>query len=355
MATAREAHLRYVADRMPGFTRRRKGRGFAYYDESGKPIRDPKHLSRIASLAIPPAYRDVWICPIPNGHLQATARDARGRKQYRYHPRWREHRDEAKFHRLAQFGKALPKLRTAVRRDLAAPGLSRQKVLAAVVALLEMTGARVGNEEYARANGSFGLTTLRSRHVRLRGPAIQVKYRGKTGREHSVEIHDERIARILRRCRDLPGEELFTYIDEGGAMRSVSSEDVNDYIRQVSGQDFSAKDFRTWIGTVECLRALSRSARTGAEAKRFIKSALECAARRLGNTVAVCRKSYVHPGVLLAYERDRALRVRPGTERSIVRFLQTLAANGHSRVPVLTAPLEGTPSVGASHAKKKVA
>lgn len=328
LAAAREAGLRYVDDRMPGIRRKRSGRTFRYVDASGKPVRDAATLARIKALAIPPAYRDVWICPVPNGHLQATGRDARGRKQYRYHARWRAVRDEAKFHRLAAFGRALPKIRAAVRRDLRAPGLTREKVLAAAVALLEATAVRVGNREYARENGSYGLTTLRSRHVRLYGAKIGVRFRGKTGREHSVQIEDRRIAAILRRCRDLPGEELFTYAGDDGEPHAITSDDVNAYIREIAGDDFSAKDFRTWIGTVECVRALSRPAASAAEVKRNVNAALARAAERLGNTVAVCRKSYVHPGVIETYASRRCLPAALVRERSILRFIAGCAGGG---------------------------
>ncbi len=305
---------------MRGITRRRRGKSFFYVDTDGSRVRSKAVLQRIRALAIPPAYRDVWICPLPSGHLQATGRDARGRKQYRYHPKWREVRDEAKFHRLVAFGRVLPKIRAAVRRDLPAPALPRRKVLAAVVALLEATAVRVGNEEYARANGSFGLTTLRARHVRLHGTKIEVRFRGKTGREHAVAINDARIARILRRCRDLPGEELFTYAGDAGA-RLVSSEDVNDYLREISGGEFTAKDFRTWIGTLECARALARPARDASEAKENVNAALARAAARLGNTVAVCRKAYVHPALLQAYARDLRLPASLARERAMLRFI----------------------------------
>lgn len=266
-------------------------------------MRDPNEVQRIRSLAIPPAYEHVWISPIPNGHMQATARDARGRKQYRYHKRWREVRDEAKYERLVAFGRALPAIRTAVAKDLAEPDLSRRKVLGAIVAIMDSTGVRVGNEEYAKANGSFGLTTLRARHVSVKGSQVRLRFRGKTGRVHAIALDDARLARIVKRCRDLPGEELFEYIDETGAICGVSSDDVNAYIREIAGDDFSAKDFRTWIGTVECIAALAEPAVDAAAAKRNVVVALECVAARLGNTPAVCRKAYVHPAVMETYIR----------------------------------------------------
>jgi DNA topoisomerase-1 len=334
-AAAREAGLRYVDDRRPGITRRRRGQHFAYFHSDGKPVRDEGELARIRGLAIPPAYRDVWISPIPNGHMQATGRDARGRKQYRYHKRWHEVRDEAKYQRLVAFGRALPKIRAAITADLNETGIPRRKVLAAVVALLDATGIRVGNEEYAQANGSFGLTTLRTHHVKLNGSQVRLNFRGKTGRKHLITLDDPRLARIIKRCRDLPGEELFTYIGDDDAVNSVSSDDVNEYIREIAGDDFSAKDFRTWIGTVECIAALAEAAAHAAEAKRNVALALEQVAERLGNTPAICRRAYVHPAVIETYTRLRRLpssrnrrgaKHRPGAlpqrERSALRFVE---------------------------------
>jgi DNA topoisomerase I len=311
-AVARDAGLRYVDDRIPGIRRVRRGRSFAYVHADGRPVRDEAELQRIRALAIPPAYRDVWISPLANGHMQATGRDARGRKQYRYHKRWRDVRDEAKYQRLVAFGRALPKIRAAVAADLGAAGLTRKKVLAAVVALLDATGVRVGNEEYARANGSFGLTTLRTRHVQLKGSEVRLSFRGKTGRRQLIKLDDARLARIIKRCRDLPGEELFTYFDDDGVVASVSSDDVNAYIRDVAGDDFSAKDFRTWIGTVECIAALGETAEHAAQAKGNVTAALERVAARLGNTPAVCRKAYVHPAVIETYTRLRRLPAQNG-------------------------------------------
>jgi DNA topoisomerase-1 len=325
-AAAREAGLRYLDDRKPGITRRKRGKHFAYARPDGKPVAEEAELRRIKALAVPPAYTDVWISPIANGHLQATGRDARGRKQYRYHKRFREARDEAKYHRVVAFGRALPTIRRAVAKDLAGPGLPRQKVLAATVALLDITGVRVGNEEYAQSNGSFGLTTLRTRHVRLRGSQVRLQFRGKTGKQHRILLDDARLAHIIKRCRDLPGEDLFSYVDdESGAISSVSSDDVNQYIREIAGDDFSAKDFRTWIGTVECIAALPEPAATLAESKSNITAALERVAARLGNTPAVCRKAYVHPAVLETYERQLGLPSRKGVanyERFALRFIQ---------------------------------
>lgn len=320
-AEIREAGLRYVDDRRPGITRKRRGRKFAYFDPAGNAIRDDRELARIQALAIPPAYRDVWICPIPHGHIQATARDDRGRKQYRYHKRWRELRDEVKYHRLAAFGRVLPKIRAAVARDLRGPGLSRRKVLAVAVTLLERTALRIGNEEYVRANKSFGLTTLRARHVQVHGAKIKVRFRGKTGREHSVTLDDARIAKIVRRCRDLPGEELFSYVEDDGSVHAINSEDVNDYLREIAGDSFSAKDFRTWVGTVECIHSLAKPAANQTEAKRRVNEALLCACARLGNTPAVCRKAYVHPAVLGAYMKFLRLPLVPRNERDVLRLI----------------------------------
>jgi len=333
-AVAREAGLRYVDDRRPGITRRRRGKHFAYYAPDGAPIRDAREVERIKALAIPPAYTSVWISPIANGHMQATGRDARGRKQYRYHRRWREVRDEAKYERVVAFGRALPGIRAAVAADLTAAGLSRRKVLAALVAILDATGVRVGNEEYAQANGSFGLTTLRSRHVQLNGSQVRLRFRGKTGREHRIHLNDRRLARIIKRCRDLPGEELFTYLDDDGTVNAVTSDDVNAYIREIAEDDFTAKDFRTWIGTVECVGALATPASDVSEAKARIAEALASVAARLGNTPAVCRKAYIHPAVLETYTRVHRLpRSRPGGknvragalsqhERATLRFVE---------------------------------
>jgi DNA topoisomerase-1 len=315
---AREAGLRYLDARGPGITRRRRGKHFAYFDAAGKPVRDEAVLRRIRALAVPPAYTNVWISPIANGHLQATGRDARGRKQYRYHKRFREVRDEAKYHRLVAFGRALPAIRKVVAKDLRGTELSRRKVLAALVALLDVTGVRVGNEEYAAANESFGLTTLRTRHVRLDGSRVRLHFRGKTGKEHRILLDDARLARIIKRCRDLPGEELFTYVDETGSVNTVGSDDVNEYLREIAGDDFSAKDFRTWIGTVECISALAEPAAELVEAKKNIAAALERVAARLGNTPAICRKAYVHPAVIetyLAQHRLPSIGGRPGAKR----------------------------------------
>jgi DNA topoisomerase-1 len=293
-----------VSDASPGIRRRRSGRGFSYVTADGRTLRDKVTLARIRSLAIPPAYTDVWICPIPNGHLQATGRDARGRKQYRYHPRWREVRDETKFGRMLSFSEALPRLRQRIEQDLAQPGLPREKVLATVVRLLECTGIRVGNEEYARNNRSFGLTTLRDHHVEISGSTLRFEFRGKSGKTHRVALNDRRLARIVARCQAVPGAELFQYVDDDGRRDAIDSGDVNDYLRGITGEDFTAKDFRTWAGTLQAVAALEElgPAATAREAKSAVLRAIDQVAERLNNTRAVCRKYYVHPAVLERYE-----------------------------------------------------
>jgi len=308
--SARLAGLRYVDETGPGIRRRRAGRGFAYLNGHG-PLRDPTTLARIRALAVPPAWRDVWICSSPDGHIQAIGRDARGRKQYRYHPRWREVRDETKYARMLRFARALPRIRARVETDLARRGLPREKVLATIVRLLETTRVRVGNEEYARANGSFGLTTLRERHVEVAGPEVRFQFRGKGGKEHAVDVRDPRVARIIRRLQDLPGQEIFQYIDEDGARRTVDSGDVNAYLREISGEDFTAKDFRTWAGTVLCALALAEAGACPSErqARRNVTRAIARVAAELGNTPAISRKCYVHPAVLEAYRHGTTIAV----------------------------------------------
>src|SRR5574338_250931 len=300
---AEEAGLRYVTDANPGIARRRAGKGFSYSLPDGRRLTDRRHRAWIKALAIPPAWTDVWICPSRRGHIQATGRDARGRKQYRYHPEWRRVRDEAKYERMIAFGQALPKIRKRVEHDLALPGLPRERVLAAVVRLLEKTRVRVGNEEYARENRSFGLTTLRNHHATVGGARIRFRFRGKGGKVHDVDVTDRRLARIVSRAQDLPGQALFTYLDEDGEPRVVDSGDVNDYLREITGEDFTAKDFRTWAGTVLAAWALKEleAFDSAAQAKRNVVRAVETVAERLGNTPAVSRRSYVHPTVIDAY------------------------------------------------------
>jgi DNA topoisomerase I len=300
---ARAAGLRYVSDAVPGIVRRRRGKAFHYRHADGDPVRDRRTLGRIRALAIPPAWSDVWICSADDGHLQATGRDARHRKQYRYHRRWREVRDETKYGRLIPFAAALPRIRRRVARDLARPGLPRAKVLATVVRLLETTRARIGNEEYARANESFGLTTLREQQVRVQGSRLRFRFRGKSGVEHAIELDDRRLAGIVRRMQDLPGEELFRYVDDDGETRRIESADVNAYLKEISGEDFSSKDFRTWAGTLLGARALHAlgPCSTEAEGRRKIVQAVAAVAGALGNTKAVCRKCYIHPEILESY------------------------------------------------------
>jgi DNA topoisomerase-1 len=302
-ASAHEAGLHYSTDRSPGITRRRHGRSFAYYRPDGRRLTNPAELDRIRKLVIPPAWQQVWIAPDPLGHLQATGRDARGRKQYRYHARWRTTRDETKYLRMADFGRALPRIRRRTDTDLRRAGLPREKVLAAVVRLLEKTCIRVGNDEYARSNRSFGLTTMRDGHVRIAGSKVTFLFRGKSGVEHALELDDRRLARIVRQCRDLPGQELFQYRNETGAVVDVGSADVNAYLKSVSGCDFTSKDFRTWAGTVLAATLLGEAAaaESAAAGKKTIVRAVEEVARQLGNTKAVCRKCYIHPAVFDAY------------------------------------------------------
>jgi DNA topoisomerase-1 len=303
MLSAKEAGLRYVSDAQPGIRRKKSGTGFRYVDAEGKPVRNREILQRIRSLVIPPAWADVWICADSRGHLQVTGRDARGRKQSRYHPRWRMVRDETKYERMLLFGTALRGIRARLEEDLALPGLPRNKVLATIVQLMERTLIRVGNEEYVRENKSYGLTTMRAKHVQVNGSTVMFRFRGKSGKLHAVGVQDRRLARIVRQCQDLPGYELFEYLDEAGETCKVDSADVNDYLRAISGEDFTAKDFRTWAGTVLAsmeLRAFEESA-SMTQTKKNMVEAIKPVAQRLGNTPAVCRKCYVHPAVLECY------------------------------------------------------
>src|SRR5438132_5658908 len=300
---AQAAGLRYVNDTMPGIRRKRAGKSFAYVGPDGNRITDPDEVARIKALAIPPAWTDVWISSSPRGHIQATGRDARGRKQYRYHERWRAVRDETKYGRMVAFGEALPGIRSRTDKDLARPGVPREKVLAAVVRLLDSTLIRVGNPEYARENNSFGLTTLRDRHVDVSGSTLRIHFRGKGGKEHRIALSDRRLAGVVKVCQDLPGQELFQYVDEDDVVRAIESSDVNDYLRLISGQEFTAKDFRTWGGTVHAAEALLEVGdfRSEDEAKRNVVQAIKRVAEQLGNTPAVCRTCYIHPGVIDGY------------------------------------------------------
>ena len=331
------AGLHYVDDSQPGISRRRLRGRFAYFASDGERIRDSAEIQRIDKLAIPPAYRDVWICADPQGHLQATGRDARGRKQYRYHPRWREHRDGNKYERMLEFGQALPRLRSGVEKHLALPGLPRQKVMALVVLLLESTLIRVGNQRYARDNRSYGLTTLRTRHVDIRGAAIRFHFRGKSGVEHNVTLRDRRLARLMRRCMELPGQQLFQYLDEDGQRRAVSSSDVNRYLRELTGSDFTAKDYRTWAGSalaLERLRGLDCSPQQ--LARQNMLETVRRVASQLGNTPAVCRNCYIHPAILQAFSAGelagrstvRQRKWLSGEEVALLTFLEKVAADG---------------------------
>jgi DNA topoisomerase I len=353
-ASARAAGLRYVSDESPGIARRRSGKAFRYLHAAGGAVRGRLTLGRIRALAIPPAWTEVWICARDDGHLQATGRDARRRKQYRYHRRWREVRDDTKYGRMVAFAKALPRIRRRVRRDLALPGLPREKVLATIVRLLERTLIRVGNEEYARENDSFGLTTLRERQVKVHGGKLKFRFRGKSGVQHDIELTDPRLAAIVRRMQDLPGQELFQYLDENGETRGIESADVNAYLKEIADDDFTSKDFRTWAGTVLAARALQAFApfESQAEGKRNVVQAIEAVAKKLGNTKAVCRKCYVHPAVLDTYLEGKLaqfLERRP-EEAAVIALLQARlrrdasearrsGAGGRSLAPVLARSL----------------
>jgi DNA topoisomerase-1 len=335
--SAAKAGLRYVHDGVQGITRRRVGTGWAYYAPDGARISDSATRRRLNSLAIPPAWTDVWICPDPDGHIQATARDARGRKQYRYHPHYREARDRTKFQAMLEFSEVLPRLRERIERDLRAPDHTRRQLLATVVRLLDRTLIRVGNDEYARENNSFGLTTLRRRHVKVDGATLRFGFRGKSGVEHSVTLSDPRLARIIQRCQDLPGYELFQYLDADGKRQAVSSDDVNAYLRQLTGSDVTAKAFRTWGGTMLAaveLRAMGPAA-SRREADRNILRAIDAVAERLGNTRAVCRKYYVHPELLRAYLMGETVPLPEAPKRRPDRRRQPEAALRRDEIAVL--------------------
>ncbi len=342
---ALRAGLNYVTDGLVGIRRERAGKGWVFYAPDGARIADKAERKRINSLAIPPAWTDVWISPDPDGHIQATARDARGRKQYRYHPLYREARDKSKFGRMLEFSEILPEIRERVERDLRARDLTRRQILATVVMLLDKTLIRVGNDEYARENRSFGLTTLRERHVEIKGAKLLFSFRGKSGVDHTVSITDRRLARIVQQCQDLPGQELFKYIDTSGKRQTISSDDVNAYLREITGRDITAKDFRTWAGTMLAARELFLlgPAKSQREAERNMIRAIDAVAKRLGNTRAVCRKYYVHPGLVRAYLQgltaplanaalpNRARREHPTAalrrdEVAVLQFLQEDAA-----------------------------
>jgi DNA topoisomerase-1 len=318
LASAKAANLRYVTGEGPGIVRKRRGKGFCYLGPDSKPVRDQATLKRIQSLVIPPAWEHVWICPTSNGHIQAVGRDARGRKQYRYHERYREVRDETKFGRMLAFGAALPKIRQQANKDLSLPGLPQRKVVAAIVRLLDETCIRIGNEEYAKANKSFGLTTLRDRHADIRGQSVRFHFRGKSNQEHDITLRDRRLARIVKQCQDLPGQALFQYRLDTEKHAKVDSSDVNEYLREVTQESFTAKDFRTWHGTGHMAQQLAAlgPASSETETKRNIVQAVKATAKRLGNRPAACRKYYIHPAVFESY-----------TEQTIFALMQKAPTN----------------------------
>jgi len=344
---AAENGLHYVSDNRPGIRRSRKGKHFNYQLPNGKALRDATTLKRIKSLVIPPAWQDVWICPVPQGHIQAVGRDDKRRKQYRYHPRWREVRDETKFNRMIEFGKVLPKIRRQVRRDLRQSGLGRNRILAAVVRLLELTAFRVGNDEYANNNKSYGLTTLRHHHAKVRGSTIQFNFRGKSGKQQSVDVEHPTLSRIVRKCQDLPGQDLFQYLDEGGNVHDLTSGDVNSYLAEITGKDFTAKDFRTWTGTVLAALALREFewVDSRAKAKRNIVEAIARVARRLGNTPAVCKKCYIHPVIFDSYlDGTLVTSLRKSAEREMRSSLTRLRPEEAAVVALLQQRLKMTES-----------
>ena len=343
--SASAAGLRYVSDSAPGIVRVRAAEGFRYRTRAKRLMRNPRDLERIRRLAIPPAWEDVWICPDERGHLQATGRDARGRKQYRYHAQWRRVRDENKYERLAEFARALPRIRRRVRKDLAQPGLARNKVIAAIVRLLEVTFIRIGNTRYAREHGSYGLTTLRDRHVSVRGRTIRFRFKGKSHREHAVQMSDAQLANVIRRCRELPGYELFRYVEDG-EVHTVGSADVNAYLHAAAGADYTAKDFRTWGGTVLAVQAFGQACKKSTEkplARDAINAVVAAVAAQLGNTVAICRKCYIHPDVIAFFAQRRELGAAPAVRAGLSavenRVLAILAAASRSLV-LAPAPAE---------------
>ena len=339
---AKEAGLRYATDERPGIRRQKHGSGFRYVDPGGTTISDARERKRVKRLAIPPAWTDVWVAADPRAHLQATGRDAKGRKQYRYHERFREVRDDAKYERMIDFARALPKIRARVDADLGTTGLSKEKVLATIVRLLETTLIRVGNEEYAKDNDSFGLTTLREKHVQVDGSRMRFRFRGKSGKDHDVDTRDRRVARVIKALQELPGQELFTYVDEQGEVRRLDSDDVNAYLREIAGEDFTAKDFRTWAGTVLAAQSLAAIEPVAniRHARKNVSAAVTRVASRLGNTPAVCRKCYIHPAILESYidgelartlgkhiAREPAEDDLPRDEARVLRFLERRIAN----------------------------
>ncbi|MBW7962725.1 DNA topoisomerase IB [Bradyrhizobium sp. BR 10261] len=346
-----EEGLRYVSDAKPGYTRKRTGTTFSYYDQSGARITNKDIVRRIKSIGIPPAYERVWICPVANGHIQATGYDARGRKQYRYHAKWRELRDQNKYEHIMQFAAALPGLRFRVAADMKREGLPREKILATVVSLLEKTLIRVGNAEYANTNNSYGLTTMRRRHVAVKGSTLKFEFTGKSGKQWKLSVEDRRIAAIVKHCADLPGHELFKYLDDNGEPRTIDSGDVNAYIKEITRQDFTAKDFRTWAGTVLAALALAgfKKYDSQAEAKRNVVAAIDKVARQLGNTPAICRKCYVHPEILGAYmSGDLAKMIEDKITERFKRQYSKLSADEVMVLAFLKKRLRATRKAGES-------
>ncbi len=335
--SAKAAHLRYVTDARPGIQRQRRGKGFSYVDANGKSIHDKETLRRIRSLVIPPAWTNVWICPLANGHLQATGRDARRRKQSRYHPRWREVRDETKYERMHLFAQALPALRKQVDQDLALSGLPRERVLATIVSLMESTLIRVGNTAYARENKSFGLTTMRNRHVEVNGSRITFSFQGKSKVHHTIDLQDRRLANIVRKCADIPGYELFQYLDSDGNAHTVDSSDVNEYLKSITGQYFTAKDFRTWAGSVLACDLLGEFEPflSEAQAKKNVVQMIKTVSQRLGNTPSVCRKCYVHPAVIEAYLKGDVQSAKRELDREIAEHTHALRHEEQTLIELL--------------------
>lgn len=346
------AGLRYVSDQRPGIRRKKRGTGFLYLRPDGTKLSDASVLARIRSLAIPPAWTDVWICPFEDGHIQATGRDARGRKQYRYHARFREVRESTKYDHVVAFAKALPAIRQTVKKHMGLRGLPREKVLAAVVHLLETTLIRVGNDDYAKHNNSYGLTTLKNRHVDIEGSEVRFHFTGKGGKQWSVTVRDRRVAKVIRACQELPGQELLQYVGDDGSPLDVRSEDVNAYLKEITGQDITAKDFRTWAGTVLAALALKEltSFDTAAQAKKNLRAAIERVAARLGNTPTICRKCYVHPEIFNSYlEGSLALEIRSEVETELREDLASLPPEEAAVLAMLRARLNGSAQTNTSH------
>jgi DNA topoisomerase-1 len=359
---AESAGLRYVSDGRPGVRRKKSGKGFSYARPDGTKLSDAHVLARIRSLAIPPAWTSVWICPFADGHVQATGRDAKGRKQYRYHPLFREVRESTKYEHVVAFADALPRLRTKVRRHMTLRGLPRKKVLATVVHLLETTLIRVGNDDYARQNKSFGLTTLRNRHAAVEGSEVRFRFIGKSGKQWSLKVKDRRVAKIIKACQELPGQDLLQYLDQDGKQQNVTSADVNAYLKEITGQDITAKDFRTWAGTVLAALALKEveSFDTAAQAKRNLRAAIERVAARLGNTPAICRKCYVHPEVLNSYlDGSLVLEIKSQVESELRDKLTGLQPEEAAVLALLRArlkqPLDRRPARNVVHRKPQAA